>query len=131
VAFGLERGAVSELFETADGWNFVHVPRVREEVQRTFDEVRGNVLRQVKSEKYKAAYEAYLVDLKKSSDTWVDQSWLDEHDVSSIRPVDMDSATRKAMGGKQGRGGDKLRRAREERLDPDEELDEALDGGGE
>jgi parvulin-like peptidyl-prolyl isomerase len=71
-AFALAKGGVSGLVQTADGWNIVHVPNKRERVERTFQQMRGSVLRKLKSENYQKMYDDFVGDLKKGADVQVD-----------------------------------------------------------
>ncbi len=59
-AFEMEKGDVSEVLETDDGFNILYVPNRRERVERTFEQMRGSVLRKVKSDRYNELYDAYV-----------------------------------------------------------------------
>ncbi len=62
-AFGMNVGDISEPFEGGGGYNIVLVANKRERVERTFEQMRGSVLRKVKNEKYKDLYEKYVNDV--------------------------------------------------------------------
>jgi peptidyl-prolyl cis-trans isomerase C len=62
-AFGMNVGDISEPFEGGGGYNIVLVANKRERVERTFEQMRGSVLRKVKNEKYKDLYEKYVADV--------------------------------------------------------------------
>lgn len=62
-AFGMNVGDISEPFEGGGGYNIVLVANKRERVERTFEQMRGSVLRKVKNEKYKTLYEKYVADV--------------------------------------------------------------------
>ncbi len=83
IAFSLEKGGVSELFETPEGWNFVYVPNRRDRVERTFEQMRGSVLRKVKSDTYKSLYDQYVGKLRESSSVSIDEAKLAGHKVSA------------------------------------------------
>jgi len=71
VAFGLEIGSVSQIFETEEGWNLVSAVARRDRVERTFDQMRGSVLRKVKNETYKTLTDAFLDSLRAKSEIHV------------------------------------------------------------
>lgn len=86
-AFKLEKGAVSAAFKTDQGWNIVYVPNRRERVERTFEQMRGSVLRKVKSDRYKSLYEGYVNKLKDGASISVDDAKLAAHEVEGpVRP---------------------------------------------
>ena len=80
-AFKLEKGAVSPPFKTAQGWNIVYVPNRRERVERTFEQMRGSVLRKVKSDRYKSLYEGYVSTLREGATISVDTARVEAHQV--------------------------------------------------
>ncbi len=86
MAFTLGKGDVSPVFETRDGLNIVYAANIREEVKRTFDQMRGSVLRKVKSEKYRSLYEGYVEDLRRKADVWVDTPYMETHEVKQNIP---------------------------------------------
>jgi peptidyl-prolyl cis-trans isomerase C len=65
-AFELKQGDVSEAFSAGGGYNIVTVANRRERVERTFEQMRGSVLRKVKNEKYKKLYEDYVAQVEKT-----------------------------------------------------------------
>jgi peptidyl-prolyl cis-trans isomerase C len=65
-AFGLKQGDISEPFLAGGGYNIVTVANRRERVERTFEQMRGSVLRKVKNEKYKKLYEEYVANVEKN-----------------------------------------------------------------
>lgn len=79
--FKLDKGDVSGLFKTDQGWNIVYVPNRRERVERTFEQMRGSVLRKVKSDRYKSLYEGYVSKLKEGATISVDDAKLSAHKV--------------------------------------------------
>lgn len=86
-AFTLGRGDVSEVFETRDGWNIVYIAGKRDRVERTFEQMRGSVLRKVKAEKYRDLYESYVAKLRGDATVSIDEATLGEHTIDAVRPV--------------------------------------------
>lgn len=84
-AFTLEKGGVSEPFRTERGWNIVYVPNRRERVERTYEQMRGSVLRKVKQDTYKELYEGYVGKLRQGANVDVNQSMLSSHQVKAGR----------------------------------------------
>ena len=80
-AFKLEKGALSAAFRTDQGWNIVYVPNRRERVERTFEQMRGSVLRKVKSDRYKTLYEDYVNALREGASISIDADRLAAHEV--------------------------------------------------
>lgn len=86
MAFTLAKFDVSGVFETRDGLNILYAADVREEVKRTFDQMRGSVLRKVKSEKYRELYEGYVAELRSKADIWIDTAYMETHEVKQDIP---------------------------------------------
>ena len=63
-AFKLSVGDLSGVFKTDEGYNFVLAANKRDKVERTFQQMKGSVLRKVKNEKLKSLYESYVGDLR-------------------------------------------------------------------
>ena len=82
-AFDLDKGGVSEPFRTKEGWNIVYVPNKRERVERTFDQMRGSVLRKVKSDTYTSLYDGYVARLKAEADVSIDEAAVAKHEVKA------------------------------------------------
>ena len=78
-AFEMEKGEVSEVIETDDGFHVLYVPNKRERVERTFDQMRGSVLRKVKSDHYSQLYETYVERLSRDAVVGVDDQALSEY----------------------------------------------------
>lgn len=66
-AFAMNVGDVSEVIKTSEGYNVVYVANKREEVKRTFQQMKGSVLRKVKNEKLKELYDQYVAQLKQGA----------------------------------------------------------------
>lgn len=60
--FTLKEGEVAAPFESAGGWNVLYVSERRDRVERTFEQMRGAVVRRAKAEKNLLAYEAYIAE---------------------------------------------------------------------
>ena len=84
-AFSLETGAVSEVFKSADGYNIVQVAARREQVERTFQQMKGSVLRKVKNDKMKELYDAYVAKLKQGATIQVDETKLSAVEIKNSR----------------------------------------------
>ena len=63
-AFKLSVGDMSGVFKTDEGYNFVLAANKRDKVERTFQQMKGSVLRKVKNEKLKSLYDSYVGDLR-------------------------------------------------------------------
>lgn len=84
-AFGVETGAVSDVFKTADGYNIVQVAARREQVERTFQQMKGSVLRKVKNDKMKELYDSYVAKLKQGADIKIDDAKLAAVEIKNSR----------------------------------------------
>lgn len=84
-AFTMNVGDVSEVFLSEDGYNIVTVANKRERVERTFQQMKGSVLRKVKNERLKDLYEGFVADLKTSATVDIDQAKLSSIEVSPAR----------------------------------------------
>jgi peptidyl-prolyl cis-trans isomerase C len=63
-AFTMKVNEISAPFKSAEGWNIVQVANRRERVERTFQQMKGSVLRKVKNDKLKALYDGYVANLR-------------------------------------------------------------------
>jgi peptidyl-prolyl cis-trans isomerase C len=84
-AFSLETGAVSEVFKTTDGYNVVQVAARREQVERTFQQMKGSVLRKVKNDKMKELYDGYVSKLKTGATIKIDETKLAAVEIKNSR----------------------------------------------
>jgi peptidyl-prolyl cis-trans isomerase C len=84
-AFSLQTNAISEVFKTADGYNIIQVAARREQVERTFQQMKGSVLRKVKNEKMKELYDAYVAKLRTGADVKIDEAKLASVEIKSTR----------------------------------------------
>jgi peptidyl-prolyl cis-trans isomerase C len=84
-AFALETGAVSEVFKTGDGYNIIQVATRREQVERTFQQMKGSVLRKVKNDRMKELYDSYIATIKTGATIKVEDTKLAELQVKGPR----------------------------------------------
>jgi len=100
-AFALKVGQVSEPFAAGGGWNVVMVSGKRDRVERTFEQMKGSVLRKVKNDRYKELYADYVAGIKDKFNVQIDQKVLDGLEVkpgrrlpfaSNMEPIDEQAA---------------------------------------
>ena len=84
-AFTMGVDQLSEPFVTDEGVNIIFVANKRERVERTFQQMKGSVLRKVKNEKLKEMYESYVADLRTGAKIAIDEAKLGEIEVKSGR----------------------------------------------
>jgi peptidyl-prolyl cis-trans isomerase C len=87
-AFGLEIGQVSEPFEADGGWNIVAMVTKRERVDRTFEQVRGAVLRRAKADRHTALYEETVKRLRAELDVQTNPQALDDLSIAGPQRAD-------------------------------------------
>ena len=87
-AFSMKVDEISEPFRSAEGYNVITVANRRERVERTYQQMKGTVLRKVKNDKLKDLYESYVASLRNGSDVKINQDKLASLEVkASKRPV--------------------------------------------
>lgn len=86
-AFKLKAGEVSPIFATDDGLNILLVPNRHERVERSFDQMKGTVLRKVKGERYKTLYNEYVLSLRGGAAISVDEEKVKSHSIEYVRPA--------------------------------------------
>lgn len=84
-AFKIETNAISDVFKTDEGYNIVQVAARREQVERTFQQMKGSVLRKVKNDKMKELYDSYVATLKNGAKIDIDQAKVDGISVKASR----------------------------------------------
>ncbi len=84
-AFELTTGAVSDVFKTTDGYNVIMVATRREQVERTFQQMKGSVLRKVKNDKMKELYDAYIAKIKTGASIKIEDAKVAALEVKSSR----------------------------------------------
>lgn len=85
-AFTLPLNQVSEPFVAGEGVNLLLVPARREAVERTFEQMKGSVLRRLKNDRFQQATDAYIAKAKSGYTVSVDDSVLQSVKVEP-RPV--------------------------------------------
>lgn len=84
-AFSLETGKVSEVFKTEDGYNIVLVAARREQLERTFQQMKGTVLRKAKNARQQELYEQYVAKLREGAKITTDDAKLAAIEVKASR----------------------------------------------
>ena len=84
-AFTVEVGKVSDVFKTDDGYNVILIAAKREQLERTFQQMKGTVLRKAKNAKQDEAYKAYVEKLKTGATVAIDEAKLGAIEVKSQR----------------------------------------------
>ena len=85
-AFTLNVGQVSEPFVAGDGVNLLLIAAKRQAVERTFDQMKGSVLRRLKNEKFQELTESYIAETRGKYTVSVDDAVLNSVKVDS-RPM--------------------------------------------
>lgn len=101
-AFTLETGKASEVFKTEDGYNIVLVAARREQVERTFQQMKGTVLRKAKNAKQQEIYDAYVAKLREAAKIEVKEDKLSAVVVQSSRRPFMPGAEGEEHGEEEG-----------------------------
>jgi len=86
-AFELEVGQISEPFEAGGGWHIVTVTGKRDRVERTFEQMKGSVLRKVKNERYKELYREYVDKISGAYPVTVHDDVLSKVEVEPARRI--------------------------------------------
>ena len=63
-AFAMKPGGSPELVHTAEGWNILWVPAIRDRIEPTYEEVRHTALRRLRARKHRALQDEYLSKLR-------------------------------------------------------------------
>lgn len=82
-AFQLQIGEVSAPFEANGGWNIVAVVTRRDRVERTFEQVRGAVLRRAKADRHQALYEETVANLRAELDVQINPEAIDDLTIAA------------------------------------------------
>lgn len=98
-AFGMKVGELSQVFKTENGYSILYVANRRERVERTFDQMKGSVLRKVKNDALKAKYDAYVEGLKASAVVDRDQDAVMAVEVKASRRPSLPGMLPPDMGG--------------------------------
>jgi parvulin-like peptidyl-prolyl isomerase len=84
-AFKLKVGDISDVFKNDEGYNVVMAANKRDKVERTFQQMKGSVLRKIKNEKLKSLYEGYVDGLREGASISTEDTKLDGIDVEPAR----------------------------------------------
>ena len=98
-AFSMEVETLSEAFKTKDGWNVIYIPAKREKNVRSFEKMRGSVLRKVKNQKLKDNYDNYTAKLKEDAQLTVDEANLNKIEVKTTAAPSFKMPNGKQLGG--------------------------------
>lgn len=88
-AFELDVGQVSEAFEAAGGYNILMVANKRERVVRTFEQMKGSVLRKLKNDRYKQLTDEYTNAIRAGYEVTVEEQTLADYEVRNSRGVNL------------------------------------------
>ena len=84
-AFSMKVETLSAPFKTRDGWNIIYIPAKREENVRSYEKMKGSVLRKVKNEKLKEKYDQYTESLKGAAQITIDEAALNKVEVKTSK----------------------------------------------
>jgi parvulin-like peptidyl-prolyl isomerase len=84
-AFTMETEEISEVFKTDEGWNVLMVAKKRERHERTFQQVRGAVLRKLKNDRMNDLLDSYVSNLKGTTAVAIDETKLEGLTVENVR----------------------------------------------
>jgi hypothetical protein len=97
-AFAMEVGALSDVFEAGGGFNVITVVNRRERVERTYEQMKGSVLRKMKSERFRSLYDEYVVNIKGDYSIEKNDGILDKLEVKAPRRFSMGAPGAPATG---------------------------------
>jgi len=86
-AFEMNVGQLSAPFKTDEGYNVILVANKRERVERTFQQMKGSVLRKVKNERLKELYESYVAKQREGASISVNEEKLSVVEVKATRRI--------------------------------------------
>lgn len=98
-AFTMPVGKISAVFEAGGGFNIITVENKREAISRTFEQMRGSVLRKVKNERYKGLYDEYVESIKGDRNISVNEDMVDAIKIVAVRPTGPGAPTRPTSSG--------------------------------
>ena len=84
-AFSMNVDQLSQPFRTNEGYNIIYVANKRERVERTFQQMKGSVLRKVKTAKLKDLYDQYVANLRGTAAIDADAAKLSAIEIKSSR----------------------------------------------
>jgi len=86
VAFGLKMGQISDVFAADEGLNFVMPVNKRAAVERTFNQMKGSVLRKLRTERFQELTDRYIDSLRQATPAEVNEEALMKVEVRA-RPA--------------------------------------------
>ncbi|MEL6342588.1 MAG: peptidylprolyl isomerase [Myxococcota bacterium] len=86
-AFEMEVDQISEVFQADGGFNIIMVANKRDRVERTFQQMKGSVLRKVKSEKLEEMYDQYTANLRTGATVSVEEETVSAIEVKPNRQI--------------------------------------------
>ena len=75
-AFAMNVGDISEVFLAGTGYHILQVAAKREALERTFEQMKGSVLRRLKNARYEEMTDTFIDDLKEKYPIAVDEAAL-------------------------------------------------------
>lgn len=96
-AFEMNKGQLSAPIKTKDGYNIIKIKERRAEMERTFEQMKGTVMRKLKNEKVAELYDSYTASLLSAATVEVDEEKLNN--------VAIKQSSRPTMGLPQQQGG--------------------------
>lgn len=75
-AFNMQTGEISAPFSAAGGVNVLYVANRRDRIERTFEQMRGSVLRRMKNDKFEEMSKAFVEKLRGAAKIAVDDAAL-------------------------------------------------------
>lgn len=82
-AFSMKVGELSQVFKTESGYSIVYVAQRRERLERTFQQMKGSVLRKVKNERLNTVLDEYVGKLKTGAKITVNDGALEAVEISA------------------------------------------------
>lgn len=83
-AFDLRPEEITEPFQVGDAWHILMLVNRRDRVERTFDQMRGSVLRMVKQDRFETLRKAYVEQARKEMPIEVFQAKVDAVDLERL-----------------------------------------------
>jgi len=85
LAFDMEKGAFSEIYDTGTGLAFLYLADVRPGAERSFEQMKPAVLREMKNERFEQRIEELTSSLQTRYGVAVDQAAVNELPISSSK----------------------------------------------
>ena len=88
-AFAMNVGDLSEVFEAGGGYNIISIVNRRERVERTYEQMKGSVLRKMKADKFRALFDDYVDGIRDGYNVTKNEDVLDGIEVKPPRRFSM------------------------------------------